>query len=343
MSILKAHEVDAFLDRLPGDAPPFCVMAYGPDRGRVSDAIGRFCAAVPVDSSDALATVTLDGPAIAVDPGRLWDELNGPGLFGGGRLVRLREVGGDKRIADTIAALLADPPAGTHLAIEAGDLKRTQALVKAFERARHGIALPCYADDERTLDRLVARSLEAAGLAIEPDARIELLAQLGGDRRATMAEIEKLALYAHGTGTVTLEDVRAATGDASGLSADEAVDAALGGEGARLECAYAKLIAARVSPFLVLRDLAQQMQFVERAHDGAGGNAARRIEAVAGRRVHFRRLPALKRAAGRLDAATARRLASRTADTVLATRLKPDLEAELVRALLHEVAGRGGT
>ena len=339
MSVLKAHEVEPYLDRLRAPLP-FCVMAFGPDRGLVSECIARFCAAAPVDASDPLATVTLDGPAVAADPGRLWDELNGPGLFGGGRLVRLREAGADKRIADVVKALLDDPPAGVHLAIEAGDIRRTTALVKAFDRAPSGTALPCYADDERTLERTITRLVSDGGLTIEPAAKAELLSTLGSDRRATRAEVEKLMLYAAGTDTITLDDVRAVIGEGASFSADEAVDATLAGDGARFERAYARLLASRVSPFLVLRDLAQQLQWIERAHHKAGGSgsgAARAVAALAGKRVHFKRMPALERGARDLDEMAVRRLGQRMADTVLQTRLSGDLEAEIVHALCTDV------
>ena len=344
MSVLKAHEVEPFLRRLEakgGDAgPPFCLMAFGPDRGFVSHAVGRYCAATPVDTSDSLALSVMDGPTVAADPGRLWDELNGPGLFGGGRLVRLREVGGDKRLADAIGGVIADPPNGAFLAIEAGDLKRTSGLVKAFDGSRHAVALPCYADDARSLGATLDHALKDAGRTIDEDARVALLSTLGGDRRMTLAEIDKLLLYTHGSDRIALEDVRAVTGDTAAQSADLVVDAALRGEAGAFERHYARLLAARASPFLVLRDLAQQLQWVERAQSEAGGagrSAAQRLSAIAGRRVHFKRMPALEHAARTIAAHDVRGLGERTTRTILDTRLLPALEAEQVATLCRSV------
>ena len=356
MSVLKAHEIEPFLRGLEtgragrqgggeqgrrASALPFCLMAFGPDRGLVSEAVARFCAVTPIDSSDALGVTVLDGPTVAGDPGRLWDELNGPGLFGDGRLVRLREVGGDKRLAEVIRAVLDDPPESVFLAIEGGDLKRTSALVKAFDGAKGAVALPCYADDARTLAATLERMLDDASMSIDEDARAALLQTLGGDRRTTLAEIEKLVLYSHGTDRITLDDVRAVTGDAAAQSADLVVDAALTGDRTALERHYARLLSARASPFLVLRDLAQQLQWVERAQaeaGGAGRPAAQRVSSLAGRRVHFRRMPALERAASSIAPRDVRALGERTVRTILASRLQPSLEAELVAQLCQEIA-----
>ena len=342
MGALKAHEVDDFVERLASEGPPFCTLAYGPDRGHVSDTVSRICAALRTAADDAFAVTTLDAGTVAADPGRLWDELAGPGLFGGGQIVRLREAGGDKRLADVIAALLSDPPDDAHLVIEGGDLRRSTALVKAVETSRAALALPCYADDERTIERVIDRTMRENGLTLDDGARAELTALLGGDRRATLAELEKLALFAGDESEVTLDHVRAVLGDGSALSVDEVVDGALMGDRARLERAYARLLAARTSPFLVLRDLAQQLFWIERAQSEAGGRngapARRKLAQVAGRRVHFRRMPALERAAETIPSETVREHSRAVTKGLLDSRMRPTLEAEAVGRICQEIA-----
>ena len=333
--VLKASETDRFLDGL-GRGAPFCVMAYGPDRGLVIDVLERFGRATPVDPSDRLATVLIDAAALASDPGLLADELNGPGLFGDARLVRLRGAGNDKRVVAAVSAALDDPAPGAHLAVEAGDLKRGSALLKLFERTRAGHALPCYPDDERALKRTVERMVAEAGLTIEPEAETRLLDGLGADRLQTRAEIEKLLLYAHGGERITEEDVREALGDAAGAAADAAVDGALAGDRQRFERGYGRLLAARASPFTALRDLGQQLERIESARAGGANlsTALRRLEAA---RVHFRRLPALKFAAERINDVEAARLVSRVADATLECRKHPALESEIVHAVHRDV------
>ena len=47
--------------------------------------------------------------------------------------------------------------------IEAGDLRRNAPLRALCERAKNAAALPCYADTERDLARLVDSEMRAAG------------------------------------------------------------------------------------------------------------------------------------------------------------------------------------
>ena len=339
MGVLKAHEVERFLDGLGARNVPPVLMAYGPDRGLVAECVERYGAVAGIDPNDALALAVLDGAALASDPGRLADEMNGPGLFGGPRMVRLREAGNDKRLVAAVDAVLADPPPGAFLAIEGGDLKRGSALLKLFERTRAGTALPCYADDEAAVRRTAERMARDAGLAIEPDALEALVSSLGADRLTTRSEIDKLLLYARGKERVTLDHVRAIGGDAGAVAADDAVDGALLGDAKRFRRAYARLLASKGSPFLVLRDLAQQLQWLERAQAGGGGASAtaKRLRAP-GVRVHFKRLPALEGAAARLSPERTRALVARTADVILHSRRTGALEGEIVERFCLEIA-----
>jgi DNA polymerase-3 subunit delta len=216
MAALKAHEVDAWLRR--GAKNVHCFLVYGPDTGLVNE---RCSALSRLAGADAAVT-KLEGDAIAADPNVLMDEAYSIGLFGGTKVLWLRE--GSKQFHDIIEPLLNEPPQAVTLIVEAGELKPSAALRKLFEASKNAIALPCYADDARDLARLIDEELQAAGMQIEPVAKQALVENLGGDRLATRQELRKLALYAHGQDTVTLEDVLAVSGDVSALALDGILD-----------------------------------------------------------------------------------------------------------------------
>src|SRR5919109_1081553 len=75
------------------------------------------------------------------------------------------------------------------------------------------------AEVERDPGRLIDEALQKAGVTMGLEARQALKRNLGGDRLASRSEIEKLMLFAHGQQTIELDDVLAATGDASSTSA----------------------------------------------------------------------------------------------------------------------------
>ena len=86
---------------------------------------------------------------------------------------------------------------------------------------------------------------------------------LGGDRRASRAELRKLALYAHGGERIEIDDVMAVVADASALALDSLVDAAFAGKLADVEKEFAKTSIAGTNPTAIIGAALRQ---VERLH-----------------------------------------------------------------------------
>ena len=192
MVALKAADADAFVSR-PDPARPV-VLVYGPDAGLVSERVNALIDAAVDDRNDPFSLVRLEGEELAADPARLVEEAQTIPLFGGRRAVWVKA--GSRNIAPAVELLLAERTSECRVVIEAGDLRRNAPLRAICERAKNAAALPCYADSERDLARLIDAEMRAAGLTLKPDARSLLVSLLGGDRSASRNEIRKLALYA---------------------------------------------------------------------------------------------------------------------------------------------------
>lgn len=243
MTTRKAHEVDGWIAR--PDPRIRTILIYGPDRGLVAERSKRFTRETGLDPNDPFAVIRLEGTEVDADPARLADEARTVSMFGGERLIWLRNAGASKAFLTVVSDLLADPPADARILIEAGDLKRAAGNLRGLcEKADSAIALPCYADKARDLEKLIEDVLGGAGLTLQAEARSLLATALGGDRLASRSELEKLALYAEGQAEVTVEDVVASIGDVAALSADTLVDAALTGRLARLDRELGRLVQA---------------------------------------------------------------------------------------------------
>ena len=90
-------------------------------------------------------------------------------------------------------------------------------------------AVACCADEARDLEALMREVFAATKVQITADAKRMLLGRLGADRALSRAELEKLALYARGKGTIEEQDVEAAVGDAAEQALDRIVMAAASG------------------------------------------------------------------------------------------------------------------
>ncbi len=321
MVALKGADIDAYVAK--PDARPV-VLVYGPDAGLVRERGEALLRASVDDPQDPFALVRFEADTVTSEPQRLLEEAHTVPLFGGRRAISIRA--GTANIAPAVEALLADPPAGDCRAIiEAGDLRKTAPLRTLCERAKGVVVLPCYADTEQALARLIVDELRQDGLTIAPDAQTLLASLLGGDRQASRNEIRKLALYAHGRKRVDIDDVLAVVADASALALDAVVDAAFAGQIPLFDRQFARARTAGVPPGTILSAVGRQAAQLHRARLAveAGKNSAEAIRETFRPPLFFRREPAVKSALGIWTSGRLEAVMTAIAGAMLATRRWP--------------------
>jgi DNA polymerase-3 subunit delta len=202
----------AFCDKPQGKTR--IALIFGGDPGLVSTAADTL-AQRWVPDIDPFNLVKLSDDELKRDPQQLADELVARSLMGGDRLVRVRI---DRETsAKPVIEILGDIEKGllnpeAAWIVEGGDLGKTSKLRGAFEASDVAQALQLFADDETTINDLVTRRLAAAGVVMEEPALAAFVAELPGDRRLALSELEKLELYAIGLGrAVTAHDMAQAT------------------------------------------------------------------------------------------------------------------------------------
>ncbi len=321
------------------DASHNVVLLYGPDVGLVSERAAALVKRTLPDAHDPFALVRLEGEDLASDPRRLMDETRTIGLFGGERVVWVRA--GSRNIVPALEPVLAEP-CETLVVVEAGDLKRGAALRSLCENSPRALAIGCYADSERDLARLVDAMLAEEGLSIARDARELLVSLIGGDRLASRGEIAKLALYAKGSGTVSLDDVRTIVGDASALALDDVVDNALAGDAPAALAALVKAFGAASRPDAILGALERALAGLHvMALAVAAGGAPGRVVEQARPPVHFSRKGKMEAALRRIGPDACLRLLLLVDDAVLAGRRNAALSAAICERTVLQVAQFG--
>lgn len=234
------------------------VLIFSSDPGLVSSAAETLIAN-RLPSLDPVNAVRLNDDNLKNDDAMLADELVARSLLGGDRLVRLRM---DKETyAKQVIAILADIDSGAlqpeaFWVIEARDLGKSSKLRAAFEASESALALHLYADDEATITEYAESQLRESGVDIEPEALAAFCAELPGDRRLAMSEVEKLQLYALDLGRpLTLEDILSIAAAEQPRGADVAADAAILGDAKASTIAINRFLDAGGSPISAMRTL----------------------------------------------------------------------------------------
>jgi DNA polymerase-3 subunit delta len=253
-------------------------LIFGADPGLVSTSADTL-AYNWLPSPDPFNIIKLSDDDLKRDPQLLADELVARSLMGGERLVRVRV---DKDASSKyLLEILADVDKGAltpeaFWIIEAGELNKTSKLRVGFEDSQSAIALQLYADDEATIADLVNKRLAAAGVSIEPQALAAFIADLPGDRRLALSELEKLELYSVGLGrAVTTSDVSQLASAEQPRGADDAADAAILGDAPQATLSINRYLDAGGSAISALRTLHFRMLRVSDAVSSNAGTGMR--------------------------------------------------------------------
>ena len=292
MVALRGKEIDSFLAR-PDSGRPI-ILLYGPDAGLVRERADALMASAVDDPNDPFSLVRLEGDELAAEPSRLVDEAMTVPLFGGRRAIRVRA--GSRNFASGVETLTETPALrDCRIVIEAGELRPESPLRKACEKAKNAVAIACYPDTERDLTKLIEDELRVSNLRLAQDARAVLMSLLGGDRMASRNELRKLALFAHGKGEITLDDVMTVVSDASELKLDPIVDGAFAGNAALVETEFAKAMIAGTYPGMIIMAAQRHAAWLHKsALAVADGTPASVVLESGYPRLHFSRKAAVE-------------------------------------------------
>ena len=341
MVAVKTHQADAFLTAL--DRMPSVVLFYSGDAGLVTERAAKLAKRLAERDNPPGEIIRLDDASLEEDPGRMFVELQTAPMFGGRKV--LRTIAGRRVTAAQLKSLVEGGDLQGILIVEAGNLRPDDALRALFEKSPAAAAVACFPDEARDLEAVMREAFAPGKMQITPEAKRLLLARLGADRALSRAEIDKLALYAHGKSMIEESDVEAAVGDAAELALDRIVMAAGAGRvpASVVECD--RSVAAGESPQAAIAAL--QRHFL-RLHRMCGVlDTGRSMEDVVRSMrppPHFKQRQALEQQCRAWSLPQLNAALARIADAAKTARLNSALEGTLAENLLLDlgaIAKRG--
>lgn len=275
---IQAGRADGFVARPPADCR--AILLYGPDAGLVRERLTTVTKAVAGDASDPFRVAELSAAVLKEDPARLADEAAALSLTGGQRVVRLQNA--PDSLAGLIGAFLANPTGDALMVVTADELGPRSPLRKLFEDEPRAAAVACYADEGQGLEGLITQHLAKCAIRIDPQAMALLTSRLGADRMMVRSELDKLALYIGGSGSIAAEDVQAVMGDGAEATQDELSMAVMSGRQADAQVALERLLREGTAAVGILRSVARHVQRLHLASGQlrAGKSAEQAIDSL---------------------------------------------------------------
>lgn len=256
-------------------APPkgwVAVLVFGSNNGLVRERADRLAKSVVPDLNDAFRVADIGADVLRKDPARLGDEAGAISMFGGRRVVRVRDA--TDGLASLFEGYVSDPIGDAFLVIEAGELNKTSSLRKLFEGAKAAAAIECYDDRPEDAARLIRETLTGAGWEAEADALAYLADALSADRRLLRSEMDKLMSYlgpAQKGLKLTRGEAVTLIGDSGAVEIDEIADAVVEGDLKKLDRLIVKAAESTVSWTGAVGAALRLFQRLGSFAEGAGG------------------------------------------------------------------------
>jgi DNA polymerase-3 subunit delta len=329
MVAIKSFQADAFLKAV--DRVPSAVLFYGTDAGLIGERASTLARRLAEAHEGEI--LRLDDSDLEDNPDKIGVELLTRPMFGGRKVVRAAT--GRRINAGSLKPLVEMGRLEGFLIVEAGSLRKGDALLTLFETAAGAAAVACFPDEARDLEGMVGEVLAAAKMQIAPEARKLLVSRLGADRALSRAEVEKLVLYARGKARIEETDIEAAVGDAAETALDRVVMAAASGRAGEAvreceRCLAGGEDAQRV--ILVLQSHFLRLHRLRSGHDA--GRSLEELMRALRPPPNFRQKAAIEQQTRQWTVAGLNAALARIGDSAKAARLNGALDATLAESLL---------
>lgn len=226
MALLKPGEIKSFLAR--GAQGQSLVLIFGPDEGLVRTRVRTLIQNYLGAAADPLSLVELEPETLQQDPARLLDETQAIGMFGGPRLILVRQAGKCPKAA--WQPLVEHPPRNVLVVFQGDDLSKAAPLRVQAEKSSDFSAIICYPQSIQDVQAEIDDRCRLAGLSITPAARVYLAELLGADQALSGSELDKLMLYCQNRLAVEVADIDAVIANAATAANFEPIDRAFEGK-----------------------------------------------------------------------------------------------------------------
>jgi len=262
------RQIASFLSAIPKEIN--AVLLHGNDLGLISERARQIALHISSDLDDVFSVTRLEGDRAAADPSIISDSAQSIAMTADRRLVWVKGKGSEMLAACKNA--FAQKIEAAFIIIEANDTTTRHALVKLFETTQHAASLGCYADSAADIGAVLKAIMTRDNITLDQDTASLVVQRLGSDRAASRQEIEKLALLAGPSGTLTYNDVSMALGESGLLATTDIAIAAASGQVHALQMRLEKAWSEGQNPIMVLRGCQSYFrQLLIVARTAAGG------------------------------------------------------------------------
>ncbi len=175
-------------------------LVFGPSSSVAQSRFNFITKKIVDNLQDQFLVVDISKERLAAEKSAISDEFYSISMFGGRKLVIIREpqIQATSAMKDFLANLQEIKSNENFILILAGDLDRSNALRKLCENDPKFATLPCYEDSDFVIKKLIEQRLKKSEIDFDHNVVRYLFDILPNNRQIIALEIDKIATYLGG-------------------------------------------------------------------------------------------------------------------------------------------------
>ncbi len=255
-------------------------LIYGPDKGKVKEKATQVIEKLKLEHSLSIIKVSQED----LEKNNLIDLIYQKNIFSKKSIISIDlDFIYSLKLEEKFFSSISSNEAN-YILIEAGNLNKSDTLVKDFIKSKMLACIPCYHDTEHSIKETIKDYSKKFNLKIDNDSIIYLSNRLGSDKLLTFQEIKKLSIYGNGE-HVAYNDVLHAVGDSSLINLNKICDHLFNSN--KAPYFYEKIMEAGHNNIIVIRSLLKHFYFLL--------NVKERDEVNLPQSIHFSRHNLIKK------------------------------------------------
>jgi DNA polymerase-3 subunit delta len=277
-----AAKVQGFISK--PEAGFAAALIYGPDDGQVALLAKQLEKNITNNSDDPFAVTDLSVSRIYQTPSIVADEMSAISFYMGRRVIKILNVENSQNIriegeeenssknvrnveSFVVEAIenafdIASPETlqNCFLIVTAGDLKPASGLRAYFEKQNNAAALPCYADDEKQLEVIIANELRAQGIMFDTQVPKIIEHACRGNRLTAINEVAKIKMFLGDKNKISADEADDMIGVTAETSIQDVCNLVVDGEIAKLQRTLAKAFEENNLPIVLIRSVQRYLE-----------------------------------------------------------------------------------
>ena len=252
--IIKSYDIEKNLNKF---LKYNLFLLYGENEGLKKD-IKKNLQTEIKNKNGSLESFSFYESEIIANDKNFYNSVYSDSLFSDKKIVIIKSA--SDKIINQLSDVVEKCPENLFLIIFSEVLEKKSKLRNLFETNNKILCIPCYLDNERSLDSIAKIALKKENIVLSQECINLLIEQSNGDRNNLKNEVEKIKYFALNNKKIDISEIRTLTNFSGDYKTDNLVNDCLCGDILQYKKTLSELYTNTINQIFLLRILSNKIQ-----------------------------------------------------------------------------------